>query len=360
MSCIINCHTHLFTFNHVPVRFIAGQQLLASSQAGRSRLARLLLRLNPWSDDGKIDRLAAFLRNGNFDAQEKIYARLAMCYPASARFAVHAIDFEYMGAGRTPVGYLEQLSELSALKRKFPKKIYPFICADPRRADLYHLVIRYIEKEGFTGIKLYPSMGFFPFDERLYPLYEYAQKHQVPIMTHCSSSGPVYGRVIPPPKERIHPKSGAQLKYKNKRHFADHYADPDNYLYVLEDFPHLKLCFAHFGGDAQCMKFYKSNAPEDLRDNWFVKVSNMLRGYGNTYADISYAAADFDLLALFNALLQSPATKHKILFGSDYYMSSIERNERWFSMNVLMHLGEECYKQIAYVNARRYLDNRSS
>lgn len=357
MFYIINCHTHLFTFNHVPVRFIAGQQLLASSQMGRSRLAWLLLRLNPRSDDGKLDRLAVFLRNGNFDTQEKIYERLEMFYPASARFAVHAIDFEYMGAGRTPKGYLEQLSELSELKRKFPKKIYPFICADPRRPDVVSLVKHYIEKEGFAGIKLYPSMGFFPFDERLYPLYEYAEQHQIPVMTHCSSSGPVYGRNIPPKKGRIHPKTGEEMKAQNKRSFADHYADPDNYLYVLEDFPLLKICFAHFGGDAQCMKYYKSNDPKEVRNNWFVKVSNMLRRYKHTYTDISYAAADFDLLALFHALLQSPATKHKILFGSDYYMSSIVRNERWFSMNVLMYLGEECYVQIANTNATKYLNS---
>ena len=356
MSHIVNCHTHLFTLNHVPVRFVTGQRLLAPTQAGRRRLARMLLKLNPWSDDRKLDRLSVFLQHGNYSTQGEIFEHLSMFYPVSARFAVHAIDFEFMGAGRAPVGYLAQLEELALLKKKFSKKIYPFICADPRRPNLFPLVRHYIEKKGFAGIKLYPSMGFFPFDERLYPVYEYAQEHQIPLMTHCSSSGPVYGRDIPPKRERIHPKTGAAMGYKSKRRFADHYAAPDNYLYVFDDFPLLKLCFAHFGGDTQCLKYYKSNDPSEINNNWFVKVSEMLRRYPNTYADISYSAADFDLLALFNALLQSSATKRKVLFGSDFYMSSIERNERWFSMNVLMHLGSERYMQIAHDNALRYLE----
>jgi predicted TIM-barrel fold metal-dependent hydrolase len=279
-----------------------------------------------------------------------------MFYPSDARFAVHAIDFEYMGAGLSPKSYQEQLAELAAIKRTSPQKIYPFFCADPRRSDVFDLCRRYIEEEGFTGIKLYPSMGFFPFDERLYPLYEYAQKHQIPIMTHCSSSGPVYGRNIPSKKERIHPKTQAIMEYKNKKHFSDFYVDPDNYLWLLNDFPLLKICFAHFGGEAQCMKYYKSNDPSDIRNNWFIKVLRILKKYQNTYADISYASADFDLLALFHALLQNPVTGRKILFGSDFYMSNLERNERWFSMNVRMNLGEASYMQIAHTNAVKYLN----
>lgn len=357
MSFIINCHTHLFTFYHVPVRFIFGQRLLASTKAGRSRLAFALFRLNPWNDYGKLDRLAVFIQNGNVDTQAEIYDRLSIYYPSSARFVVHSIDFDYMGAGRSPIPFLGQLKELAELKRIHPKKIYPFVCADPRRPKISSLVRQYIEKKGFAGIKLYPAMGFFPFDERLYPLYEYAQEYQIPIMTHCSCSGPVFGRNIPPKKERFHPKTGAELIGKNKRHFADHYSTPENYFYLLKDFPRLKICFAHFGGDAQCKKYYKSNELSEVRDNWFVQVSQLLRSYPNTYADISYSAANFDLLALFNALLQSSTTKHKILFGSDFYMSNIERNERWFSMNVLMHLGEERYMQIAHTNAIKYLEN---
>jgi predicted TIM-barrel fold metal-dependent hydrolase len=216
-------------------------------------------------------------------------------------------------------------------------------------------------------------MGFFPFDERLYPIYEYAEKYQIPIMTHCSASGPVYGRNLPPKDQRIHPKTGEPMSYKNKKSFADHYANPDNYHYVLRDFPLLKICFAHFGGDTQCLKYYKSNDPNDLQDNWFIKVHDLLKQYRNTYADISYSSANFDLLVLFNALLQNPTgckegdmdaktstgnyvTRNKILFGSDFYMSNIERNERWFSMNVRMGLGERHYKLIAHTNAKRYLN----
>jgi predicted TIM-barrel fold metal-dependent hydrolase len=346
----------LFTFNHVPVKFITGQRLLASTTAGRVRLARVLHKLIPWKDDGKLDRLAVFLTNGNVASQEEVFSRLCMFYPSDARFAVHSIDFDYMGAGKAPKPFTQQLSELALLKQKFPQKLYPFFCADPRRPDLFELFRRYIEEENFTGIKLYPSLGFFPFDERLYPLYEYAQKYNLPVTTHCSASGPVFGRNIPPPKERIHPKTQEVMNYSSKKQFGDHYTDPDNYLWLLKDFPQLKLCFAHFGGDAQCIKYYKSNDPIEIQNNWFVKVLKMLRSFPHTYSDISYAGADMDLLALFSALLHDREVSHKVLFGSDYYMSNLERNERWFSMNVRMGLGEESYMKIAHDNAVKFLN----
>jgi Predicted metal-dependent hydrolase of the TIM-barrel fold len=372
MEYIVNCHTHLFTLEQVPVNFIAGQKLLGASQKSRYKLANFLRKVIPWSDTDVLDRLATFLVNGNFRSQEEVFDRLAMFYPSDSRFAVHTVDFEYMGAGRTPQGYRKQLDEIAEIKRKHPKKIYPFIGIDPRRPGVYDLFRKYIEEKDFCGIKLYTSMGFFPFDERLYPIYEYAEKYQIPIMTHCSASGPVYGRNIPPKEERIHPKTGEAMKYKDKKSFADYYANPDNYKYLLDDFPLLKICFAHFGGDVQCMKYYKSNDAAEITNNWYVKVYNLIKAYRNTYADISYSSANFDLLVLFNALLQKPAeaiegdmdtkingnysVRNKILFGSDFYMSNIERNERWFSMNVRMGLGERHYGLIAHTNAIRYLN----
>lgn len=373
MKYIINSHTHLFTLNQVPVNFITGQKIVASTARSRFKVAQFLRHIIPWSDTDVFDRLSTFVHNGNFETSEQVFDRLRIFYPSDTRFAVHTVDFEYMGAGRTPESFVEQLDAIVAIKRKYPENIYPFMGVDPRRPDVFDLFRKYIENESFTGIKLYTSMGFFPFDERLYPIYEYAEKYQIPIMTHCSSSGPVYGRKVPPKNERIHPKTNELMTFKNKKTFSDHYANPDNYKYVLEDFPLLKICFAHFGGDTQCLKYYQSNDPEEIRNNWFVKVRALLDAYRNTYADISYSCANFDLLVLYNALLQRPeecpegdmdaktnsgkyATRNKILFGSDFYMSNIARNERWFSMNVRMGLGEKHYQLIAHTNPKRYLN----
>lgn len=371
MKYIINCHTHIFTLNHVPCRFIPGQRLIASTSLSRYKIASFLRNIIPWCDTDVFDRLGAFIENGNFGTQQQVFDRLSVFYPSDTRFAVHSMDFEYMGAGKTTLDYFHQLDELADIKKKYPDKIYPFIGIDPRRPDVFDIFRKYIEEHDFAGVKLYPAMGFFPFDTRLYPVFEYAQRYQIPIMTHCSSSGPVYGRIAPPSDMRSHPKSGNQMVLKNKKTFADYYSDPDNYLYLLEDFPLLKICFAHFGGDRQCLKYYRNNNPQEIADNWFVKVHDLLKKYRNTYADISYSSAQFDLLALFNALLQNPfetgvpdmdtkinghfVPRNKILFGSDFYMSNIERNERWFSMNVRMGLGETHYNLIAHDNATRYL-----
>jgi predicted TIM-barrel fold metal-dependent hydrolase len=65
--------------------------------------------------------------------------------------------------------------------------------ADPRRPEVVNYVIDAL-KRGCKGVKTYPNLGYFPYDKRLYPVYEYCQANNVPILTHCSPSNPVYYR----------------------------------------------------------------------------------------------------------------------------------------------------------------------
>jgi hypothetical protein len=37
------------------------------------------------------------------------------------------------------------------------------------------LVKKHIEERGFQGIKVYPPVGFYPFDKNLHPILEYAE-----------------------------------------------------------------------------------------------------------------------------------------------------------------------------------------
>src|SRR6185436_827568 len=43
----------------------------------------------------------------------------------------------------------------------------------------------FIEKKKFNGFKIYPALGYYPFDVQLLPLWKYAADHQIPILTHC-------------------------------------------------------------------------------------------------------------------------------------------------------------------------------
>ena len=45
----------------------------------------------------------------------------------------------------------------------------------------------------------------------------------------------------------IHPKTGKKLKRKSKQEFANNFTEPENYKYLLKDFPELKIVVAHIG-----------------------------------------------------------------------------------------------------------------
>ena len=342
-NIITNVHVHCFTLNQVPVSFFPGQRLFAGSVKTQRALAKFLKQLPIVGKRGGVERAAIFLRRGAKVSQEDILTELALFYPLKTRFGVHTMDFEYMGAGKSKknCGFLSQIEELAALKQKQEWKdiLQPFICVDPRRPNIVALAKEYIINRGFIGIKLYPSLGYYPTDSRLDDLWAWAEEAQVPIMTHCSRSGPVYGRASN--KEGL-----------SKRDYANRYIHPHNYLALFEKYPRLKICFAHFGGEKDCMDFYKEGRTED---NWFSLICNMLKTYPGAYADISYTSSNTDLMALFHIYAQGEKLRDKILFGSDFYMAQLERNERWFSINVRSCMGEETFWRLAQKNIDAYL-----
>jgi predicted TIM-barrel fold metal-dependent hydrolase len=143
--------------------------------------------------------------------QSTVLDKLAGQYPEKTGFVVLPMDMKYMDAGKLKVSYKDQMSELAALKAKRPKQIYPFVFVDPRRmkeegkaffdyevkgttVELKECFIKeYIETNQFSGFKIYPALGYYPFDPLLLPLWKYAAQKKLPILTHCVR-GPMYFR----------------------------------------------------------------------------------------------------------------------------------------------------------------------
>jgi predicted TIM-barrel fold metal-dependent hydrolase len=144
-------------------------------------------------------------------------------YPDTTGFVILPMDMDYMEAGKPSKPYKEQMQELAELKTK-KENIYPFVFVDPRRIEkegkeffdytvekgkvvLQKCFIRdYIEgytvqdNEGkdlgfakFSGFKIYPALGYYPFHPLLLPLWKYAEQENLPILTHCVK-GPMYYR----------------------------------------------------------------------------------------------------------------------------------------------------------------------
>jgi predicted TIM-barrel fold metal-dependent hydrolase len=183
--------------------------------------------------------------------------------------------------------------------------------------DLY----RYMEVENFSGFKIYPALGYYPFDEQLLPLWRYAAERQIPIMTHCILGTIFYrGRkkkdwnghpVFEEPKSLSRddqarhvsvdeelgqdmdddaPESDAFMKLNlhqlDNADFQRNFTHPLNYLCLLDDdllcktiqtykntkleevfglkndqieynLNDLKICLGHFGGDDEWKKYFE-------------------------------------------------------------------------------------------------------
>jgi uncharacterized protein len=343
---IYNCHTHVFTAKQVPPRALPLGLVGALNNPQSAKFLSALLRgLNPIlnvlfrnfgtsQQFGMLNRLAAFLELSDATSAAQVFERLADQYPKSTRFVLLALDMDFMNAGAAREDYLQQLAELSALKSTVGDQVLPFVCADPRRDNIASIVKEHIEQKGFVGIKLYPALGFFPWDERFNEMYAWAEEHQIPIITHCSKGG-IAMKGEPNPQQFTHPLE---------------------YLKVLAKFPALKICLAHFGGSGEWSNYLlkRRHLPTDER-TWVGHVINLMYEHPSVYTDISYTVSDREHLPMLKVLVNDPKLRERILFGSDYFVVRQEATEREFSIRLRGSVGEEDFFQMANTNPRVFL-----
>ncbi len=350
-----NCHIHTFLNVDVPDKFLPLSlvRFLASNKWGRF-LARILHHINPFTDNDLFDRYARFLTTGGLDSQRSVLAKCAAYYPDGTKFVILPMDMAYMKAGKVPRPYDVQIAELADLASENPAVI-PFFHVDPRRPGVFDMFKEAVEKDGFRGLKIYPPLGYFPYDERLYPIYDYCQTNQIPVMSHCSPYNAVHYRGCKLELLKMLLKSKnclPDLKGKSKKELYSHFSDPRNWSFVLEDFPKLKVCIAHFGSNYYLDKYLDDPGQDD---NWFVIIKKMLNDYPNLYTDTSYTLNDPDYFSVLKILLTDKDLNNKILFGSDYYMVQTETQERRFSMDLRAFLGEANFNLIATENPKVFL-----
>lgn len=358
---IYNCHLHLFNIDHIPLHFINrfASTKMAKSIAANQKLSRALLKLFPRA----LSRYTAFLYSA-LNNDEEIFEELAAYYPGKTKFVPLSVDFDYMKAGMPIKPFLEQLEDLRALKLAFPDQILPFIGTDPRRPQVLDLVKKYIIDYGFAGIKMYPSLGFFPNDERLYPVYEWAQENEIPITSHCIPKNPNHyrGKITDEQRQQAAQVPGYNAKEAKKKYdFAMYFNHPHWWEQVLKDFPNLKINLAHFGGNVEWDR-YLDDPFSKKRDNksWYYIIRKMIENeaYPNVYADISFTVFDRALFPVLKSLLTQPKTENHVLFGSDFYMLQKDYRERRFGFDVRGYLSDDHYWKLACDNPRRFLANK--
>jgi len=141
---------------------------------------------------------------------------------------------------------------------------------------------RFVNKEGFRGLKLYPTYNyFFPNDRMLYPIYSMAEELQIPVMFHTGSS--IF--------------QNSRIKYGNPLFLDD----------ITVDFPDLTLIMAHSG-----------------RGCWYQEAFLMAQIHPKVYMEIS----GLPVKRIPQYFPEFEKLGHKIIFGSDYpgLPTSIKKN----------------------------------
>lgn len=159
--------------------------------------------------------------------------------------------------------------------------------------------------------------------------------------------------------------SGATVRarsYLFKSVYATKLNSPVNYAKVLARHPRLRLCLAHFGGEKAWSAFMRDPAgtgefKDEPTNNWLAIIRDMLPRYEHLYADISYTMFQSDAnIAALKILLEDERICHKVLFGSDYYMSHMEvLSEREHCFRVRHGVGSTVFAKLAQDNVKAYL-----
>jgi len=360
-----------------------------------------------------LGRYATYSKAG----QQKVFDLLEKTYDQNTKFVVLPMDMDYIKAGKPIANYMQQLNELLKVTKNNKENLLPFVFADPRRiAETSHLkgldcyenyLKRNLSKQQFHGIKLYPALGYFPFDKNLIETYKFAQEHQIPIITHCIE-GTVFYRGKKKKEWNEHPilkYSKAKdkepipipLPQKKNYNFTTNFSNPLNYHCLLDkellstylgeevDLSKLKICLAHFGGTKEWNRYKEDNwnnynnnishLPKNeyldrgikntlnhgskrtiwWNASWLSMIYDLMIQYEGVYTDISFILFNEELFPLLKFILQDEKVSHKILFGTDYYVVAQKNTEKALFQNLRSYIGEDLFYKIANENPKKFL-----
>jgi predicted TIM-barrel fold metal-dependent hydrolase len=175
---------------------------------------------------------------------------------------------------------VEAYDEFKETMTRFPGRFIGYANINPKEEDAAAKV-KQAAKDGFKGIKLYPSSwtGLKVYDEPCYPVYDACKENDMLVFLH-------FGITI-----------GSQADLRN--------GNPIDIQVPSKDYPDLNFIIAHFGA------------------GWFREVLMMQYQTDNVYADSSgsnswmkYLPYDIDLKQIFRKIITTGGS-HKVLFGTD-------------------------------------------
>lgn len=416
-----NAHAHIFTVNHAPDYFLK----TAINNITLAEWVDKFLQKNGtrWIMKGflkiyilfagkdkrtTIRRYIEFVEVGTSATQIDIYRQLSKNYSKFGDFKIivltQVLDYLDLERSSDHIKIQTQVEEVCDIKRNalYQNNIYPFLGIDPRQTGIGLLEEwskKYISSQyGFYGLKIYPASGFFPFDLRLDAVWAWAERNNIPVMTHCTRGGSFYlGRFesilntgalrveslnpaaasMPAILNRISNIIKDESIHRKNRIWCNVFGHPENYKPVLDKYPRLKLCLAHLGGSNEIRRGDPNAGQKDielgdeypayLKDNWSDQVIELMKQYENVYADISYTLSDTKAMGIIvNRFRQSGMIDNfgtplinKLMYGTDFYLTQQEENgdEADLEKIFLSSFNQDETTKIAYENTASYLSS---
>ncbi len=245
---------------------------------------------------------------------------------------------------------------------------------------------------------------------------EWASRKGIPIMTHCSYLGGIFNNDADFVKASLNPFDPYDGVYYDKPcYVSDHkkvrinnqrscsyFLEPHAYESMIRYFlppksdwfenhtiyqqkqleydkrltegringNPLKICFAHFGGwkdlllEHEGKKGISNTYYGVLKDqNWTAQIRNLMEKYPGVYTDVSYSLTNHKTHPFIFNELKNPNYGDRILFGTDFFMTERESEERKtytiFKSEALKETdlpgARNAWEKITRLNAEQYL-----
>ncbi|TVR83638.1 MAG: amidohydrolase [Saprospirales bacterium] len=388
----INCHTHIFSLSIIPENVMGrkwGFALNLMKTGEKDSLVKFIrMVFNRFSVIKCGHRLKALAKTiVGCDSQKEVLNKLIKSYNdlgyEDMKFVVLCQDMDHTGIkSQNYVDAITQMYEVYTIMQDdyFSKRILPFVAVDPRSTtEPLSLVKKFIEKGGFKGIKIYPTVGFFGDDERLIPVYEYACKHHLPVLVHYTGGVIFYRGNLPYRPDK------SVFNYRKNHLYQYNFLNPHYFRKVLKKFPDLKICFAHFAGtmdkttlinlcnykldpyDYFEKQRWETSKPdkEEVRAYMHKYIVQLIKDndYPNVYTDIAF---EFSKLHFVNKVIEymededQPTLRRRILFGTDFFVNAKNKNykdERGLVSQLRHRMDEGLLHQMMVQNNHEFLES---
>ncbi len=290
---IVDCHTHLMWYpDHV------------SQEYAEEALASKLIKLKYSGGQAYTGRLDLH----SYDSKPETHWEVSQT-------ADHVVVF---GLQAKATGLWVPNEIIAEYVNQHPEKMVGWAAIDPTQPGAMDELTHCIEDLGLKGLKLGPVYQHFdPTDRTYWPIFEYCEKRNLPIMWHQGTTFP----------------SKSRLKWGNPLQLED----------IAMDFPDLRMIIAHLGHP------------------WEEDLTVLVRKCPNVYTDIS--AVHYRPWRYWQGMATAMeyGITHKILLGSDFPSGTIDnviaglRNVNApIEGTKLPQIPEEIQDQIIYENWKSF------